>query len=535
VTQQIKTEGDQLLRFGAGRNSRASPDAINERECTDGENFILDPGNDEFRPRPSYDLVGTTPNGAQINGFVTLKKTDGTVSFLVQAGNAVYEWDGSNFTQRGTVNANARIRGRKESFWALTDKVLITDLALLENVSSWNGTTYTEESLFQKDGSSVFSNFKAKYCVVESERAIFGNLDDNGTALPHVVTGTNRGDYATLVDTGFADTDRPGSALSEDSPWFIPMPQLRPINGMAFAFGVLAVSQLDGDFEKLVGSTAQDFAMEKLHPGSAAVGDEAVVATSNDILYGAPGHIESLRSTDEFGDVETDDPSFFIQTDIKEFDDWTLVYNARLRRLYCFAEGQTNECHVLFTDFLGAQLSPWSKYTTNRTFAFAPTCAMNMFDPADGLEYVFMGDASGNVYRLEGTADAGDAGETDIIAFRDSILIRAQLDGRAYNVNGYLKHRKLLANDAELLFRWAGEHPNDTRRTVTFDAISYDELYNGSTPYGGTSYYGIAQQDRLIRRTFETSGYSNEFEVRIRVEGTKDFAINEVGFRFDVA
>jgi hypothetical protein len=533
VTTRVKQEDAVEIRFGGGRNSRASPDAIDPRECTDGENFILDPGNDEFRPREAYDLVGQAPNGSQINGFVTLKKTDDTVSLLVQAGVTVYEWDGSNFTSVGTVDADARIRGTIDSFWGLGDKVLITDLALKENLSSWDGTTYQEESLFQKDGSTAFAAFKAKYCVVQAERAIFGNLSDNGTLLPHVVTGTNRGDFATLIDTGFDDADRPASGLSEDAPWFIPMPQLRPINGMVFAYGRLAISQRNGAFEVLVGSTAQDFALEDLHKGSGAAGDEAVVATSNDIIYGAPGHIESLRATEQFGDVELDDPSFTIRDDIEDFDDWKLAYNQRNRRVYCFPVGQSNECHVLFTDFLNTPLSPWSKFTTNRSFAFNPTVVQACFDPADGLEYIFMGDASGNVYRLEGSGTTGDAGETDITAFRQSNLISAPVNAKVFNISGYVRHRRQLGNEAKLNFKFAGEHANDTNRTITFSAVTYDSLYGGSTPYGGSEYYGIAQQNRLIRRTFETPGFSNEFEVKVTVEGVNDFAVNAIGLHFD--
>jgi hypothetical protein len=531
VTKRIKSENFAEIRFGGGRNTRASPDGLDPRECTDGANFVLDPGNDEFRPRAAFDLVGQVPNGSEIRGFVTLRKTDGTVSMLVQGGTTVYEWDGSTFSAVGTVDSTAKIRGHKHHFWPLTDKVLITDLGLAENLSSWDGTTYQEESLFQKDGSTVFSNFRAKYCVVENERAIFANLKDNGTALPHVITGTTRGDFATLIDTGQADADRPQSSLSEDAPFYIPMPQLRPINGLALLLRDVAVSQEAGAFEIMTGSTAKDFALEKMHPGSGAVGDESVASTSNDVIYGAPGHIESLRNTAQYGDMELDDPSFPIANDIKDYDDWTLVYNARNRRVYAFAEGETNECHVLFVDFLNTGISPWSKFTTNRSFAFSPSCVMPLYDPADGLEYIFMGDSSGNVYRLEGTS-TGDAGDTDIVAFRETILIPAPVNAKAYNLNGYIKHRKNLSAESTLLIKYAGEHANDAARTVTFDAVSYDTLY-GATSDGSNEYYGIAQENRLIRRTWEAPGYSNEFQIRCTVEGSNDFAVNSIGVHFD--
>jgi hypothetical protein len=117
---RFRSEDDQLLRFGGGQNSRASEDRIDPLECTKGQNYLLDTGIGEFRPRPPFDLVGTVPNGAEIRGLITLRRTDGTVQMAVQAGANVYEWDGaSTFTLIGTVAASARLRGRKEAKWDL--------------------------------------------------------------------------------------------------------------------------------------------------------------------------------------------------------------------------------------------------------------------------------------------------------------------------------------------------------------------------------------------------------------------------------
>lgn len=534
MTSRIRSEDAIEIRFGAGRNTRGSPDQIDPRECADGENFILDPGNDELRRRKAFDKLGTVPNGASISGFVTLKKTDGSVSMLVQAGATVYEWDGVDFSSVGTVSANAKLRGRMESFWAVGDKVLISDLALEEGIASWDGTTFQSETLYQKDGSTVFTGFKAKYILVDNERALFANIDDNGTAYPHLLVGTTRGDFSTLIDTGVADADRPSNSLSVDAPFFVPTPQLKPINGLARAYGIIAISQQDGAFEKLTGDTAQDFALEQLHDGSGAAGDEAVVSTFNDVIYGAPGHIESLRSTDEFGDVELDDISFQIRGDIEGYDDWVLVYNKRLRRIYCYPSESSNQLHVLFTDFMNTQWSPWSKFTTKNEFSFQITAMMNCFDPVDGLEYTYMGDSSGNLYRLEGSGDL-DAGQSLISVWRRSPLQSAPADTEAFNISGYVRHRRLEANDCKLKFEFAGEHAHDVNRTVSLQAVTGFPVYNGTAYYNGNYYYGIAQENRLVRKTFECSGHSNEFQVRIEIEAQKDFAINQVGLRVDFA
>ena len=74
-----------VIKFGGGVHSRAPADEINPRECASGKNFVLDMQNTQMGPRPPFDLIGTVPNAGEIRGFVSLLKTDGTVSFLVQA------------------------------------------------------------------------------------------------------------------------------------------------------------------------------------------------------------------------------------------------------------------------------------------------------------------------------------------------------------------------------------------------------------------------------------------------------------------
>jgi len=529
VPQKFREEGAELLRFGGGRNSRASEDQINPLECTDGENFILDPGNGEFRPRAPFDKVGTAPNGLPVRGFVTLRKTDGTVSMLVQAGPQVYSWDGSSFSAVGSVSSTAKLRGKAESFWALADKVLISDINLSDEVHEWDGTTFQQTVFLQADGSTPFGAFRCKYIVIDNERAMYGNIFESGQAFPHLLVSSKLSDYSVV-----SASDRPSDSLGADAPWFLPTPQLKPINGMASAFNILAISQEDGDFEKLTGNTAKNFELVKLHPGSSAVGDEAVVSISNDIVYGAPSHIESLLSTDKFGDVEFDDISFKIADDISDFTDWTLIYNPRVRRVYCLPT-DGGEIHVLHTDFINTELSPWSKWTTQNSFSFQPTATMMCRDPVDGLEYVFMGDALGNLYKLEGSGEDGDAGTDEIIAKRTSKLYQATLDAKAFQINGWVTHRKRLANDVALRFLFAGKHVHDIVKTVSLSALDFDTPYNGSVFYGGPYYYGTRQENRLVRRTFGTPCQANGFQIEVKVEGTNEFALPEVGLRYDSA
>ena len=110
---EIKGTEDQtvVLKFGGGIRSRAPADEINDRECSAGQNFDQDLQNTQYRPRRPFDLLARAPNQAEIRGMASLLKPDGTASMLVQAGDTVYEWDGTSITSKGTVAATARLRG----------------------------------------------------------------------------------------------------------------------------------------------------------------------------------------------------------------------------------------------------------------------------------------------------------------------------------------------------------------------------------------------------------------------------------------
>ena len=530
MTKRLRDEDAQIVRFGGGQNSRSSQDQVDDLECTSGANYLLDPGNSELRPRPPFDKIGTAPNGKEIRGFSTLLKTDGTVTMLVQAGPTVYKWDGSTFTSVGTVDQLAQLRGTREANWALDDKVLISDLNLKEEMHEWDGTTFQQTVFLQSDGSSAFGPFRARYCIVDNERAFFGNIHDNGSDFEHLLVSSERGNYLVV-----SASDRPASTLGADAPWFLPMPQLKPINGLAFAFGLLAISQEAGAFEKLIGSSAKDFELDKLHDASGARGRESVVATSNDIIYGSPGKIESLKATDKFGDVEFDDLSFKIRPDIIDVAGWALVYNPRLKRVYCFPDGQ-QEVWVLHLDFIGTNLSPWVKWTTRHALSFQPTATMVCRDPVDGLEYTFMGDASGNLYRLEGSGTSGDGGANDVEVKRVSKIYAAPLDTKAFGINGWLQHKKLAtSSNVKLRFLFSGEHAFDSEKNVATTAVVFDTPYGGEVYYGGTFYYGAKQLNRFIRRLFGVEGQGNQFQVEVSVDDNNDFAITEVGFRYDFA
>lgn len=539
MPKPAREEVPLILRFGGGLHSRASEDAVDEMECTDGENFDLDGMNDEYRPRAPFDLVGTVPNGSEIRGFASLLKSDGTVSTLVQAGSTVYEWDGgSGFTAVGSCSAGAKLRGRLEHNWQLSDKVLITDLTLTDPVKEWDGTTFQNVTF-----AGGFGTFRARYCYVENERAIFANVYSNGTTTPHLLVGSKRGDYTTITVS-----NRPSSSLSEEDPFFLIQPDNFYINGIAGTRGVLILSSERGSIYKLTGSSAKDYAMAPFFPRSGAYGDEAMVYAGNDAIYGRGGRIESAVATDTFGDIDSDDLSRWIGHEVNEYDEWLLAYNSRLKRVYCHPVG-ASRFYVYHQNVAEAsaaseaaqgrarqsRVSPWSRWTTTHPMSLNPTCMMNVLDPVDGLEYVLMGCASGCVYRLEGSGTAGDGGTNPIVSYRTSKLFTLGVDGRVFELTGHIRYRKNAAIGVDIEALFAGRTIRDELVTITVPAVTIGAVYGGSYYYGGSSYYGISGLNRWAIQPFVIAGHSSAFQIRVAVTDTESFNIGEVGIRHQAA
>ena len=523
---------DQFIRiqFGGGIHSRPSEDQIDDLECHEGQNFDLDIQNTSFRNRKAFDLIATVPNAGEIRGFVNLLKSDGTVSALVQAAWNVYEWDGvTGFVLVGTVSSTAKLRGRLEHNFQLDDKVIITDLNLQEEIYEWDGTTLQQVSMLDSGGTAHTGDFRAKYCLVSDERAMYFNVYDNGSNFPHLIVGSKRGEFETI-----SVSDRPSSSLGEGDAFFLIQPDYRPINGVAESFGKVVTSSFKGSSYKLTGSSSKDFAFEELYPRSGATGDESVVYVGNDILLGKQGRIEALSGVEQFGDVENDDLTVGVSNLVDGFDDWTLVYNSRKQRVYCHPVGDS-QIWVYYKPLAATTVSPWSKWVTAHESSFNPTAMMNMLDPSDSLEYVFFGDANGNFYRIEGTS-SGDAGANDVKAERLSKLYTLTHDAQAYNVTGYLEYRgSLQAATVNLRFEYSGHGVFNETITLTIPAITGFTTYGGGFYYSDGEYYGTTFNGRLTRQHFDVPGQGNSFQVRATVDGSTDFEIKEIGINFTAA
>lgn len=537
---------DIKIKFGGGLHTRASADEIDQREAADGQNFLLDLENRELRNRPPFDLIGTVPNGLEIRGGGSLLKADGTVSTLFQAGGVVYEWDGAtNFTQRGTCNASSKLRGHWRSHnWTLSDTLLLTDLNLADVVKKWNGTTYASV-VFTKEDETAFGTFSAKYLFVTGERAVFANIKDPGASVPHMIVGSTVSDY-----TQISIANLPDSALSLADPFYLLMPDLKPINGLVDAFGATILSTEKGQLFNLAGESAKDFSFAPFFSGSYASGPESLSYIGTDIIYGRQGRLESVRDTNTFGNSEADDLTKEVADILGSYSGWTIIYNGRANKVYCFPTG-VSECWVFnpamrTSRSLGqgvtgqfiqqpelSKLSPWSRFTTAHALAFRPTFSMSMLDPADGLEYVFMGDASGNIYRMEGTGASGDGGTANIETTWTSKVFSAPLDSEFYDIKGYVKYKKNAAATLILTFLFGGRTAFDSSITIPIPAAGGAPYFGGSNYFGGTVYFGVQFSNRLIRQYFpKIPGQASDFQVKADVIGNTNFAVNEIGLRF---
>jgi hypothetical protein len=540
------------LKFGGGLHTRASADEIDNREAADGFNFALDLDNRELRPRPPFDLIGTVPGSGSIRGGGSLLKADGTVSTIVQRGATVYEWDGgTGFDPVGTCNSSAKLRGRWRSHnWVLADKLLLSDLTLNDPVKEWDGTTFQSVAFTDTSG-AAFGSFGCKYIDVSNERVLYSNVKDHGSTFPHLMVGSTQSNYL-QIDT----TNVPSSSLSTSDPFYMVIPDLKPINGMVGAFGTRILSTEKGSLFRLDGSSAKDFAFSDFYLGSAASGAEAMAYIGNDVIYGRQGRIESVRDTSAFGNSEADDITRVISDSVEEVTSWITVFNGRKNLVYLFPN-EISECWVFNTalrtsrgleanalnqyvfqqqpqEFAG-KLSPWMRYTTDHSLAFEPTFVDSMLDPADGLEYVFMGDSSGRFYRMEGTGAFGDGGINDINTSWTTKLFSAQLDAEVFTIEGHCKYRKqATASTVTITFLFAGRVAFDKSINIVMPAAEAN--YFGDTIYfGGDIFFGATFQDRLIRQYFTVPGQSNDFQVRVDVSGPNPFNVNEIHLRMRTA
>ena len=432
----------------------------------------------------------------------------------------MYEWDGStSFTSRGTVNASSKLRG---TTWSLGGYSVITDLEKLTVVKKWDGTSLT--TLTTGLGASLY----AKYGIVHLGRMWLFNVT-SGTATPHLMVASafeNPESYNTSLRA------QDSSFSTGNEAFYMTTPDLLPINGVALFFNTLIVSTENGRIWKLTGSDSMDFAWQPFYAGSSGVGTETMVNTGNDVIYmRRGGNIESLMATQNFGDVRTDDLSKWIIEVTKEFTDCRSIYDQKRQKVYFF--NSSGSIPVLFKDMQTSGFSPWSVYKTSHTSNFSTNAAIYMRAPGGTDWFVYFGDSSGNIYKMEGTGD-GDNGDTDIESYRRTLLIE-ELEG--YNpplneLSGLVHYRRIADCDLVMQFEW-GDDYSITSCTVPLEGPPTGDTANyfGGTSYFGGAYYfntGFFYSDRVSTKGFTPVGRGIGVNIDLSITSSQQFDIFKI-------
>ena len=522
-TEQLDEDQSIVLKFGGGQHSSASEDEIDQREASFSQNTLLDLNNRNLRNRPAIDKIGTAPNGAEIRGFATLVQTDGTTTLLVQAGSKVFTFseDAGFLDTNVSVNANMKMRGHLHHYWSLDDIVIITDLNLIDVVMEWDGGTLSDMT------HNLAGDFKARYLFVEDERARYAHVSSNSVITEHMIVTSKISDHNNL-----STSDKPTSALGNEDPYFLLTPDLRAINGLASVFGIMAISSELGSIYSILGQDPSDTSIQKAYPRSFASGDESMIYVGNDIVYGRVGRIETLISTNKFGDVEADDLSLQVKDEFIDLKDWTIAYNQRTDKIYFHPAGEQFIWEYT-KPMINSGLSPWSKIVTSNAFRMKQTAMMQVIDPDDGLEYIFMGDANGNVYRLEGTGTKGDAGSSDILMKWRSKLFKLPPDLNASDFEGYISYRSGTDETVTIKFLFAGSQPSDETTTVPLKGTPGTQFWGDPNLHWGEDiFWGVPFEGRFRREALDFQGTSEEVQIEIQYEGTGNLEISEIGIRF---
>ncbi len=507
------------LTFEGGLNEQ-DVTLVNNSECVEGYNFELGVKDTHLRPRKPFDTKGTATNASSINGFVQLIKNDDTETTLVQSADTVYEWDGaSTFTSRGTVNTSSKLRGVT---WTLGGYSIITDIAKLTVVKKWDGTTFS--TLTTGLGADLY----AKYGLVHLGRVWLFNVKA-GTDTPHLLVAS-----AFETPTSYNTTLRAkdSSFSTGNEAFYMVSPDLRPINGVALFYGTLVISTEGGRLWRLSGTSSLNFQWDPFYTGSSATGTETMVLTGDDILYmKVGGNIESVRSTNTYGDVKTDDVSRWIRDTVDGLTDCISVYDQKRQKVFFFAG--SNNLLVFFKDMLPTGLSPWSVYKTDHTSSFSTNAAIYMRKPGGTDWFVYYGDSVGNIYQLEGTG-VGDNGDTDINTYRRTKFIDnlENFNPNLQQLRGRIFYRRIADVDCLMTFEWGDDYARNVC-TVPLDGPPVGDgsgYFGGSSYFGGSFYWnsGFFYADRVSTKGFSPIGRGVGFGLELYLTSSQRFDIMKI-------
>ncbi len=477
------------LRFFGGINERDDFN-VSSQEAVAGYNFQLDSYRGTLKPRLPQQLVTTVPNASEITGIMEMIKRDDSQTILIAAGTDVYLWTGALHQDVGNITADGRLRA---SYWSLDDILVITDLQKNNVVKKWDGSTFGNLT----HGIGGVTDLYAKYSLVHKGRVWLANITTDSTELPHMLLASEFEDAESYDSTTRAED----SGFTGNEAFYLLSPDLKPINGIHVFYDTIIGSTEDGKLFRLTGSDSTDYQFVEFYAGSAAHGEEAMVNIGNDLLYFRQGHvIESFKSTDRFGDVSTDDISWWIANTLQGTCNVRAIYDRENQKVLFFCDS-LGQVYVLDKQSWlaprigehGLPLSPWTFYITNMSNNFVTKAVASVRVPFTTTDKrtIWWGDEDGQIFNFngDGTPFAGDADTTNVDVYRRTKYVEEgqDLNLRSELFIGGVKYRRQAGVDLNLTGDWSEEY---NRETVTVPLKSPAVLSEGGF-WGGESYWGI--------------------------------------------
>jgi hypothetical protein len=517
------------LYFGGGLNEQKG---ANIHEAAAGSyNFELSKDTYQLRPRKPFDLADTAPNGKPITGIMQLIKKDNTETTLVQAGETVYQWAGSNsFTAVGTVDTDSNLR---DCHWPLDDYLVITDLQKQTVVKRWNGTGFTSLS------TGLGSDLYAKYAITHRGRVWLFNVKTSSDT-PHLMVASqfeNPISYDTTKRAGDA------SLTAGTEAFYMLTPDLKPINGVALFHGDLVISTLGGRTYKLTGTNSTNYAWVDFYAKSNAIGYESMVNIGNDVAYMREGgNIEALTGIQQYGDVSADDLSRWIPDTVRNLTGAIAVYDQTNQKVYFFVSGKIL---VFYKDiFYGGamvtpegermKLSPWSVYRSQLGGgSLSVSAAKYMRYPSTTTYTVIFGDDSGRLLDINGSGSSGDGGSDDVTLVRKTRYIDERY-GQKFNrvTKGTVEYRRTTECDITLTHEWGDEY-NTSDCTLTLKGpptTSSSGYWGGSSYWAGSFYWSEAFSfsDNVSHQNYSPVGRGSGMTLTISSENSVQYIVDSV-------
>lgn len=525
-----------LVTFPYGLNENVS---VQPGECSAGANFDLQMFRSSLVPRMPFDLKGTATNAGKLTGLLQLVKRDNTETTLTVNATKVYLWDGaSSFTDKGTVNADALLRGE---YWSLGEYLVITDLNLNNVVSTWDGTTFGAMT-----HTGIVGNLYAKFAIVHLNRVWLFNIKVGSTSFPHMILACKFEDPTNWdSSTRGGPTEVGGGSFATGlEAFYVLMPDLKAINGVCLLANQLIISTDKGRMWTLTGSSAKDFQITDFQDTAPAIGTNSVIAMGNDVIYPRQGNaVVLLFATQAFGNVLQAGAAHWIPntlSGITTFND--IVYDVTNQRVLFFVN---NKVLVLYKEILAQDRSamkdgpsPWGVYTTQDSTAFNTKSAKYMLRPGTSTYSIFFGDDAGRIFDLYGSNTIGDAGSSSntVQASRRSRHIGVEvLNPWPYieeNITGHVRYRRNVPVDLTVQFDWDDEY-NTTMNVVRLKgplASDPSPYFGGSFYYNGTAYYnqGGGAIGRVASINLNPGGKGPGFYITVSANTSSPFQVDQI-------